>query len=330
MNKGFTLVELLAVIVILGVLTLIVTISTGTITKNSRAKLSNIQIENIKSAAQAYYLNEGINYIDYEEESSEMCVNISYLMKKGYMDKAEILDPKDNKKLDGSIIISYNSINYTYDYSEDNCACAIVEDQNNDGIADAGDKITCKTESFYVVSNENSKVSMLTEYNLDVGRIYNLNTKTYSDISNPTGLQKEEAIARVTGVTSVYGAIAFARTDYWAGAVDNEFVYRSNVVSGVEQNLLYPHIENYEEYLKENGVYSADATMISYEDVVRLKAKYGHPSWVTATTYWTGTTSGTDKIYRVYNDLISAVKYTGDNAFGLRPLIKINESELFN
>ena len=53
-NKGFTLVELLAVIVITSVLTLITSVSVVGILKTSKNRLNNVQINSIKAAAQAW------------------------------------------------------------------------------------------------------------------------------------------------------------------------------------------------------------------------------------------------------------------------------------
>ena len=56
-NKGFTLIEIMAVIVILAVIALIVVpLVTGSI-KDSKQKLYETQLENIKSGAKSYMIN---------------------------------------------------------------------------------------------------------------------------------------------------------------------------------------------------------------------------------------------------------------------------------
>lgn len=119
MNKGFTLVELLAVIIILSAIVLITTISTRTIITNSKENLSDIQIKEIEKAAKMYYLERG--NMDFEEEEYSTCVNLSDLMQYGYLDATQILNPKDGEEITGSVNIVYKSNKYTYSYSKEVC-----------------------------------------------------------------------------------------------------------------------------------------------------------------------------------------------------------------
>ena len=113
--KGFTLIELLAVIVILGIITLIITISTTSIINNSKNGLTEIQIKNIENVAQTYYIKEGINNDDTTSDI-DSCVNVSYLIEHGYFDGVEILNPKDKKKMRGSVKITSLNGKYKYEY----------------------------------------------------------------------------------------------------------------------------------------------------------------------------------------------------------------------
>jgi prepilin-type N-terminal cleavage/methylation domain-containing protein len=54
-EKGFTLVELLVVIVILGVLAAVVVFAVGGITNTSKASACTIEVRTINTATQAYY-----------------------------------------------------------------------------------------------------------------------------------------------------------------------------------------------------------------------------------------------------------------------------------
>lgn len=184
-EKGFTLVELLAVIIILSVLALITTISTNTTINNSRTKLTEIQIKNIEKAAESYYLKEAINTSYYDKEEIKSCVNIEYLIEKGYIDSSEIKNPKGDELMEGSVKITYKSNQYTYEYQETACTnddlgiiCEGVKTATNGNVPTGkylpGDEYICKVKSdmeegyrFYVLSEEEEKVNLIMEREID-------------------------------------------------------------------------------------------------------------------------------------------------------------------
>lgn len=114
MNKGFTLVELLAVITILGVVLSITVLSVTSVINNSKNSLSKTQKYNVEEAAKVYYLKEGI-------ESDNTCVSISDLISKGYVEAKEVIDPKTKQPLNGSVKITYEANQYSYKYQTISC-----------------------------------------------------------------------------------------------------------------------------------------------------------------------------------------------------------------
>ena len=113
-NNGFTLIELLAVIIILAVIITITVVSLGAILDNSRESLSKDQKKIIEDSAKIYYLQEGM-------DNDAECVNISELISGGYIESKEVLDPKTKEPLTGSVLITYESNQYTYKYQEQLC-----------------------------------------------------------------------------------------------------------------------------------------------------------------------------------------------------------------
>lgn len=129
MKKGFTLVELLAVIVILGLITSItVPIITGAI-NDSKAKAYEEQIKLIIDAGRNYMSNHAN---ELPNSSSNKIISIETLKIEGYLTNKDIKNPiyesssTDEKKkcqyLDGSIIITYQNNKYNYTY-ENKVAC---------------------------------------------------------------------------------------------------------------------------------------------------------------------------------------------------------------
>ena len=119
-NKGFTLIELLAVISILAVVLVIATMSTSGALNRSSKNISKIQIREIEEAAEVYYLKEGMDD-ELEREELEACVNLNYLLEKGYLENTSVIDAVTKEEMKGSVLITYSSNNYVYKYQNDLC-----------------------------------------------------------------------------------------------------------------------------------------------------------------------------------------------------------------
>lgn len=112
-NKGFTLVELLAVVTILAILMLIVVLTVNPIISNSEKELLSTQKKNIEEAARVYYLKEGTD--------DTTCVDVEELISKGYIEGNKVVDPETREEMTGSVSITYASNQYSYQYQEETC-----------------------------------------------------------------------------------------------------------------------------------------------------------------------------------------------------------------
>jgi prepilin-type N-terminal cleavage/methylation domain len=118
-KKGFTLVELLAILVILSIITLIAYPIIGNVINNSKSKLQKEQYNRIKSAAKNWATSNSI------DETTGACIKISDLKSGGYLEDANIEDPKLGSSMNGSFKIEWvsakNQYKYTY-YVTTNCS----------------------------------------------------------------------------------------------------------------------------------------------------------------------------------------------------------------
>lgn len=110
MKKGFTLVEMIAVIVILAAIALIVVPEMISIINNQKDKLYKEQIVKINEAADLYATKEA-------NTSDDFTVPLSTLKTRGYLDNKDIIDPRDNSVIDGTIHFVWNATNNRYDYT---------------------------------------------------------------------------------------------------------------------------------------------------------------------------------------------------------------------
>ena len=116
-KKGFTLVELLAVIVILGMLVSIISPVVTSLLNDSKASLSKNQIDMVITASKKYM----IDHSDLLPEGNGVYyVSISELINSGVIDNDKVIDPKTKKELNGCVKVSYSSSYNQYEYNYTN------------------------------------------------------------------------------------------------------------------------------------------------------------------------------------------------------------------
>src|SRR5574344_1117038 len=134
-NKGFTLVELLGVIVILAILAgIAVPVTTG-ISTTIRTKSYCTKIDNLLTDAENYYG-------DYIEQFTDTCfapVKVSALIDSGYVKEDGTVNPIDNSSLKDKEIRVYKKDNRLYAYwadaSDTTYANSCLTQEEKDGIA---------------------------------------------------------------------------------------------------------------------------------------------------------------------------------------------------
>lgn len=130
-NKGFTLVELIAVIVVLGLISLIAIPTVNNSIIKYKDKLEADAIRNIEQAAKNWAADNinklpnvldtesdvSMTYpeIDTEQDFSKLKITLSDLQSAGYID-SEVKNPKDNKEFGicAEITITKKSTGYEY------------------------------------------------------------------------------------------------------------------------------------------------------------------------------------------------------------------------
>lgn len=112
MKKGFTLVELLAVIVIIGIISSITFVVVDKSIKNGKETLYNSQLENIYSGANNYVVD------NISEIKDGDCVTISALENGYYIDK-DLKNPKTDETFDKSLKVKITLTNSGYKYALD-------------------------------------------------------------------------------------------------------------------------------------------------------------------------------------------------------------------
>jgi len=114
-RKGFTLVELMGVLVIIGLLSLILIPITSSLLKEQTEKQYEQQIVNIELASKNFG-SDNLAILP-NKDGEYMYITIGQLKAMGYMDE-EIINPISNKVISdcAQIKITKNGLNYTYEY----------------------------------------------------------------------------------------------------------------------------------------------------------------------------------------------------------------------
>lgn len=97
-NKGFTLVELLAVIVILGVILSMVTIGVSFYMKKTEETSFNTMIETIKTSTELYLIDYVSKYPELEIEGSIFQIELKELVEKNYI-TSKLIDDRTKTQM---------------------------------------------------------------------------------------------------------------------------------------------------------------------------------------------------------------------------------------
>lgn len=110
MKKGFTLVELLAVLVVLSIAVAIAATSYAKISKEQKVTACNNLKKQIENLAVEYVIDTNGFYND---PDNTRWVTLSMLINNGYIEEEDLVNPVDNTSCDSGW--SCNTNNYVYD-----------------------------------------------------------------------------------------------------------------------------------------------------------------------------------------------------------------------
>ena len=119
---GFTLLEVLGVIVLLGVIALLVTTLSNRILGESKESLYETQKETIINSAKKWTIANN-NELPMNETDAPYNLSFTKLAEDGYIDSDDLIDPRNNKSICGYVEITYNNSNKQYKYTiiEEKC-----------------------------------------------------------------------------------------------------------------------------------------------------------------------------------------------------------------
>ena len=149
MKKGFTLVELLATITILGIIALLLVPTVTGVISNFRNDSSENQKKSIVAAAKLWGSDHRLELPTTEGET--MCVSVAEL-KNGYLED-DIVDPDTKEAISDHVGVEIKRVGKSYEYTyTDSCS---TSDQDSE--LDITDDVVTSGDGLYEDSYENGR-----------------------------------------------------------------------------------------------------------------------------------------------------------------------------
>lgn len=157
-RKGFTLIEVVLVIALIGILSLIIIPNIQDTVDNGKIKAYNSLITSVRSAADLFisdnrYTDIGIDCSNNREKSTA-CLPLNTLIDGGYLSNGKVVNPINSEKIDlgESVAISFNcrTKEYSYVYRD-----KITEDN---GTSNYDDSLCDPSVEFFFNDKENTNV----------------------------------------------------------------------------------------------------------------------------------------------------------------------------
>ena len=129
-NKGFTLTELLMVLIVIGIVSALVIPNISKTLEQQKVKLYNKQVNQIIEITKSWSAK---NLDKLPSDESTIYVSLDTLINEKYLEQDEIIDPRDEEPMSGCVSIiydlDYNQYNYSFigkdDINYDECDNAL-------------------------------------------------------------------------------------------------------------------------------------------------------------------------------------------------------------
>ena len=161
-KEGFTLVELLAVIVIIGIIYLIVFPSVTSFIDKSKEKSYNIQVDLIEKASKKWVIDNTDELLKKDPyHLNNINLTLTTLKKDGYLQDEFIENPKTKKIMTGCVVVSYQSNKNQYEYTYEDGKDTYSKDDTKEN---KSGELVWDNKNFVVFTDTNGKVKDASTY----------------------------------------------------------------------------------------------------------------------------------------------------------------------
>lgn len=351
MKKGFTLIEVLGVVVLLSIIILLITPNIISSIRNANSNVNNKMADIIFSATRKYIENDN----EYKKKKGNTyCIDISELVNNNYLESPVKYGDYDDITEIKTVKAEYNT-NWNYSIVDsENCTsnvetiCTRVDTNTvTDGFIpignyEPGDEYICKldsitTEHFYIIGMVGNKVNLIASKNID----------TDGEFKNTTGITGwSTSTTNSSGPTGSYNSLEIATSAWTKIPTIKYFEYIDNLTNTYGYTSINTKFDS-STYI--TTIKAKDNTVIRYgnlrsrlpiaSELMKLGCKTTNNSCpkylssnISSSTdvgYWlTDSANNSNKAkYINYNKAIAEIA-VNNNTIGIRPVIEITKSEL--
>lgn len=119
-KNAFTLIELLAILVILSVLVIILIPTLKDSIDEAKKSAYDDQVNTITSAAESYFINSNFRV----DSNTPKVMYLNDIVSSEYIDSKEIVNPVTEDTMTGCVLIKYYSNQYHYEYIDNITECS--------------------------------------------------------------------------------------------------------------------------------------------------------------------------------------------------------------
>lgn len=237
------------------------------------------------------------------------------------------LDPNSCAHVDSSGVKICPGLMEDQDKYDDDCN--LIQDYT-------AKEIVIGSESFYIISSNDSETKLFAKYNLLVGGVYSVDHEVAKLASSVQGygLQSSTALGYNLNSSQRIGTLEFSTSAYWlddsnnflssyTGSSTSHQVYDSN-------SNLYSYVESYKSVLESFGVQVKSIGIPTMDDYSEISHVLSH-ELLHSTSYWLNSAyinSGVNRVSYVSPNNISSLEFNESNYAGIRPVIIVNTANL--
>ena len=153
-KNGFTLIELLAAIIVLGIVSLVVFPTIDKTIKNQKRKLYDRQVATILSTGESWAVKNAKLLPD---EADQTYLGVNALAAVGLLENDDIKDPRNGNKIEGCVLVEYDTNTNQYDYEFINLADTVNANCNSDNICTVSNDVS----SCYCTKHSNNIITSI-------------------------------------------------------------------------------------------------------------------------------------------------------------------------
>ena len=207
-----------------------------------------------------------------------------------------------------------------------------IIDHDNNGVISIGDEVCLGNECFYIFNTDNSELSLLSKYNLNVGGSFH--NYSFTLYTNATNIQNSNMLGN-----NGEGVTPYSRFDMYSAEEQNyetsyakEYVDNYvNIINNQFHFNITGRILDENDLIKLGCLRNDDSSSVSYLNCLNTK------EWLYSTSYWVNiyymdeSAPGGVMGMKANSGIVDSYLHSheGPYTYGVRPAIVINENDLY-